>query len=72
MVKIDENNRQITTIAFTLVNLYSLYSALLNDIAMLLMQYHHRHENKISMIVGIGKVNIQKGKNRKKRIADPG
>ena len=30
------------------------------------MQYHHCHQNKISLIGEIGKVKIEKGKNRKK------
>lgn len=66
----DENNRQITTIAFTLANLYSLHYVLLNDIATFLMQYnqHHYHhgQKKISLTGTIGKVNIQKSKNREK------
>ena len=70
----DENNRQTTTIAFTLVNLYSSYSSLLIDIATFLMQYHHQdhyYQKKISLTGAIYKVNIQKDKNRN-RLADSG
>ena len=44
----DGNNRQITTIAFTLVHIYSSYSVLLNDIVLLknlqiqvITEYHY-------------------------------
>ena len=70
----NENNRQTTTIAFTLLNLYSSYSSLLIDIATFLMQYHHQHhyyQKKISLRGAIYKVNIQKDKNGN-RVADSG
>ena len=72
----DENNRQIPTITFTLVNLYSSSSVLFNDTTTLLMHYHHyhcnhhhhhhHHQTKISLNGVFEKANIQRRMNRKK------